>query len=331
VIRFYRNALLVLLLALSGLFAAESLVLRLEAPYYDRHRASWLESPKIQTKVVLIGSSTVRYGLSPEIVAETSEYEQSEIVNISGDAYTPMINSHIWKEHADALSNARLVLYGMDPWIFYQHYYRNKDFMRLHWTYRQRIEHVRGSYSSANPDIGLLTGMYSRRVLKRIVEDQWWPRAFMLRGRDNGSSILRRPPRVTTRANTRAFFGDTSRFPLSSIYLERLAEIKERVEAQGGIFVLVFPPKTRAWVESYQNTCAELDRELADAIRSRLGPVRTVGSYRLFSDETSYFVDHVHLRESGRRAFSEFVGRSLAKIPEQRPRELTSLLGNSPS
>lgn len=328
-LKFYRNALFVGLLALAGVFVAESIVMRFEESYYAKHRASWLESPQVQPKVVLMGSSTVHYGLSPAIVAESSDYEMSEVVNISGDAYTPLINEHIWRRHAGALSGAGLVLYGMDPWIFYEQYYRNNDFMRLHWSYRQRIEHVRRAYRSGKPDIGLLTGTYSRRVLKRVAENWWWPRDAMFRGRDNGSHVLRRAPSVGRRAFARGFFGDTSLFPLSDIYVERLARLKEQVEAHGGVFVLVFPPKTRAWVESYRTTCSDLDHELAEAVRERLGPVRTIGSYRLFSNQTPYFVDHVHLSERGRRAFSEFIGESLSDLSAQSPRELSSLLNPS--
>ena len=128
--------------------------------------------------------------------------------------------------------------------------------------------------------------------------------------------------------HTREYFGNTKVYPISDLYMSRLAMLKESVEKQGATFILYLPPKKAFWRDEYERDCKDIDSDFVSHLNKALGPTRIIGSFAQFAagPEDSLFIDHVHLTGEGQRRFSDSIAANLPRVLASPPGPIKSLL-----
>ncbi|HZK75730.1 MAG TPA: hypothetical protein VFD13_02370, partial [Candidatus Kapabacteria bacterium] len=234
-----------------------------ETKYYFNRRESWIERLQPSPAIVFMGSSTVLYGVSPSIVQRQLGLPEGSVVNLALNARSPLGSNSVWNQERPTLSRAKIVVYGLDPWILSAIYYSSDDFTSLHYSLWQAfyqavhppgLRHLNlaafGGPALLNVVHGIQT--YHARV------DQPIPPIPP----DYGAKVLYgRPLNYTHADRVREYFGTYPTYGISELYLERFAELKRQVEAAGATFVLLLPPKRSKWSESYRRDCRDIDSD----------------------------------------------------------------------
>jgi hypothetical protein len=296
-----------------------------EASYYfDRHD-SWVERLQALPEIVFLGSSTVLFGVSPSIVQQQLDLPNASVIDLGFEARSPIVSDYVWSHEKQTLSKSKIVIYGLDPWIFSDVYYGSDYFATLHFSLFQAFYQAVHPSDLKHLNLAAFGGPSFLTVLHGLLTyqarlDQPIPQI----PDDYGGRILQgRPSNYSRAARIREYFGSYPIYGISDLYVERFAELKKQVEASGATFLLLLPPKRAKWSESYRGDCADIDSDLVSKLNSHLGPAKVFGSFDLVPPalESQYFQDDFHLGEAGQRFFSHWIAlhlkEALAKPPEK--------------
>ena len=300
-----------------------------EAKYYFNRRESWVERLQTPPEIVFMGSSTVLYGVSPSVVQQQLHLPEGSVVNLALDARAPIGSNAVWNQESRILSKAKVVVYGLDPWVLSEVYYKLDDFTAIDYSLWQSL------YQAAHPpglrhlNIAAFGGPAFLAALHGIETYQARVNAPIPPiPEDYGAKILQGHPLNYSRAaRIREYFGPYPVYRISDLYLERFAELKRHVEAAGATFILLLPPKRPKWSESYRRDCADIDSEVVAKLNRYLGPTRIFGSFDLLppSLENEYFQDDFHLGQAGQRFFSEWIANHLGEALAEKPAPIRAL------
>ncbi len=297
---------------------------KLETPYYEDSTYAWVNHLSVKPEIVILGSSTARYNLSPGEMTARLGLKGGAIVNLGANQCGSAEMYHFWNTIKPAQDSVKIVLMTVDPWIGYQSYDRIEGFPTLYWSPWQRI------YTAFDDRYRkyVLAGSFVLDVFNQSAPQLFHDPIFSLEiPEDYGGEVIQRHYKNFSE-HTREYFGQTSVYPISEFYLSHLVALKRSVEADGAIFMLVLPPKQSAWLRGYKTSCRSIDSDYVSHLNSLLGPTRVIGSFGLFAspgDDTLLFMDHDHLSREGRRRFTDSVSANLKAAVEVGPALLKSL------
>lgn len=308
---------------------AGRLLWRDEVKYYFNRHDSWVERLQTPPQIVLLGSSTVLFGVSPTIVQQQLGLPEGSVVDLGFEARSPIVANCVWDREIQTLSKAKIVIYGLDPWIFSDVYYGSDEFASLHYSLWQAIYRAVHPTDLKHLNLAAFGGPSFLTVLHGVMTyharvEQPIPPIPP----DYGAKILRgRPYNYNKAARIREYFGSYPTYSISDLYIERFAELKKSVEASGATFILLLPPKRHKWLVSYRNDCKDIDSDLIGKLNRSLGPTRIFGSFDLIPTDmqAQYFQDDFHLGETGQRFFSQWIAQNLKDILSQRPENIRPL------
>jgi len=295
----------------------------LETLYCEDSSYAWVNHLPVKPKIVILGSSTALYNLSPRELCEKLQLKNGEIINMGRIQLGSIEMYHFWNTIAQKRDSVKIVLMTVDPWIGYQSHDWIEEFPTLYWNPWQRFYAV---IDSGFPR-SVLSGMIVTEVVKKSI------RHFLHSAEPNveppgdfGSVAM--PLHVKNfKENARGYFGETRVYPVSNLYMSRMAMLKRSVEQQGAKFILVLPPKQRIWLDEYISECHELDSDFVSHLNAALGPTRAIGRFAQFSafGDDSLFIDHDHLTAEGERRFSDSIAVHLPEVLASEPKYLKSL------
>ncbi|MEO6939606.1 MAG: hypothetical protein ABI444_05640 [Candidatus Kapaibacterium sp.] len=280
-----------------------------EKEYFATDLYCWVRAVKPQPKVLVMGSSTVYYGLSPRVLKDSLGLRDGEVINLAGPMRTSLLSYHIWSSLKHASDSVRVVLYGVDPWIFSEKYYQAENYTMLLWSPLQRAEIELDRQFPDYVREEAFRGVVFTRVLKQVRNNRGHIAMEVdTAPPDYGAEVLRFKPKNFW-DKPAEYFKPYPFFSFATIFLERLRMLKQEVEAKGAEFVIVLPPKRHGWYAEYANDCAEVDHDFAKLLNQYLGPVKVIGSFQLpkSEKEQSLFMDDIHLGEQGQQYFSREV------------------------
>ncbi len=308
--RFLSKLLLFLLLIAGSMQLLFIGARKLEKPFFEDSTYAWVNHLRVHPKVILMGSSTVLVNLSPTMIAKRMGLADGEVINLAGGSKSAIQMYHLWHVIKPNRDSVRIVIFSIDPWIAYQSYYWIEDFSTLYWNPVQRL------YPAFVGDWPryVMTGAVATFVAKKSAQHSFRSKTSSTQApKDFGGEILDTHLK-NYREHAREYFGPTTLFPISQLYLDRLSELKREVEAQGAEFILLLPPKKNEWVSEYRSTCRDIDSDFVAHLNQALGPTKVIMSYDLFHqrEEDSLFMDQVHLTAKGRQRFSDSVSSVLA-------------------
>jgi len=296
-----------------------------EAKYYFNRRESWVERLQTPPEIVFMGSSTLLYGVSPSVIQKQLGLHDGAVINLSLDARSPIASYYVWERENPTLSKAKIVVYGLDPWILSENFFSTDEFTSLRYSLRQAIYQLAHPASLRHLNIAafggpaLLTALHDLQTYHARIDQPIPP----IPPDYGGKNLSGWPTNFSDAFHIRKYFGSYPTYQISDLYLEGFAELKRRVEASGAIFILLLPPKRPKWSESYRLNCADIDSDVVAKLNKYLGPTRVFGSFDLVPPamQPQYFQDDFHLGESGQRFFSQWIAdhlkEAIAKPPEK--------------
>ena len=328
--RFLLKLFLFTLLIACSMQASFFLAQKLERPYFTDGKYAWVSRLPRKPKIVLMGSSTVLNNLSPREIMSKCDLQEGEVINLGGGSRGPLQSVHIWRELGSAIDSVKYVVVSIDPWLAYSAYYWIEDFPTVYWNPVQRMY---PAFVNNWPRY-VMSGAVATDVMKKSAQHALDIQAPNLEvPHDFGGEVLDIHLK-NYREHAREYFEPVSLFPISSLYLDRMRELKQEVEKNGAQFILLLTPKKRIWQEEYRRDCIDIDSDFVYHLNSALGSVRVIGSFALFQGdvsldrgdvEDSLFMDHVHLSGKGQKKLSDYVAAQLKLVGKLSPSPLRSL------
>ena len=295
---------------------------RLERLYYEDSTYAWVNHMSVKPTIAILGSSTALYNLSPREICLKLGLKEGEVVNLGGIQRSSISMYHFWNTIAHNRDSIKIVLVSVDPWIGYQSYDWIQEFPTLYW--------IPGSGFTALDTVyphSVLSGMVVTDVIKKSIRQLLKSSQVNIEAPgDYGSQVMSLHVK-NFKKTARGYFGETSVYPISELYLSRMALLKHSVEEQGAKFVLLLPPKQSVWVTDYRSECREIDSDFINRMNDVLGPTRVIGSFSQFpsSADNTLFMDHDHLSAEGQRRFSDSIARQLPSVLISKPQLLKAL------
>ena len=280
-----------------------------ETNYHDINY-TWLAKLSKSPKLLLMGSSTMVYALSPSVISEQSNFEKDEIVNLAMNACTPIQSYFIYKNFESYFDSVKIVVYGFDPWIFSNKYYIFDSRVQILWNMKERWY----AFRNFNPRCAILGG--EMFTISKSIRNLLFKPAYtsMDVPEDNGAKVLKRIPKNFSQPVSEWFIYDY--FSMSDLQIKYIARLKRAVEQSGAQFVLFLPPKKTEWLDDYRHTCSHIDEDLISRCNAHLGDSNIIGSFNSIPEplQSKFLNDGVHLNENGQNYVSKQFANILQEI-----------------
>ncbi len=213
----------------------------------------WINEMEADSLIILAGSSSVRYGLSCNVLNELSEHKYS-FVNIAMDARDP-IETYFILNSLDR-SNIKKMYFGLDPWIYAKRYYRHRQpYIYLDFLPLEAVRYQLYSDHSAMKKRykGMIT--YIFRTTCNTVQTNLRPAI----PNDYGSVALTRIPKNFNHSVSSWF--ETKKFGWSQLQFEYLTKIAVWCRQHSIQFEAFIPPKRSDFTKDYSVNAADIHNE----------------------------------------------------------------------
>jgi hypothetical protein len=256
-----------------------------------------------------MGSSLARYGIIPSLISKNNGLEPDSVCNVGIDAGTPFEMYVTYKKQLNILSNATIVYYTIEPWIFSSKYYRYKKYEKIRLNYKQ--------WRLLYKDQGLFNDyLFPIHIFIDSLEFKKslstpWNEYLLLPGHRHFQPLK----------ELLFEYEPYTDFPVSLFQLYYLRKLKDAVEQNGGTFICVLVPKHRTWCRSYYRDCSRFNYDFVSLFNRYVGAVRIVGSncdeaYKL---KDADFFDSFHLNNVGAYRFTEAEFSDISRHLRQKP------------
>jgi hypothetical protein len=248
---------------------------------------------------IILGSSTLRYGLSSTLL-KSKEYAQW--INFSMDARDPIVNYILLREYCNKIK-PKIVLVGLDPWIYSKKYYQHRNTIMLNdlgpkgkLNYLISIDHFL-------PLKLIKNNLNNSNILK--------PKKLSIPP-DFGSFKLNRTAINFNEVNEDCF--DIKKFGWSDIQFEYLLKIKNLCHAKSIKIVFVVPPKRKDYIDVSLNKFESENKIWWEKICSILPNEKIVGTYDALChfNQDSIFAEAYHLNYKGQVIFTSYLKNKIA-------------------
>lgn len=255
----------------------------------------WVSKVGNNNQALLLGSSTVKYGLSCEVLNKLSG-DSLAWINLAADARDPVETYFILKQLD--LRRVKAVYFAIDPWVFSRRYYMNRN-------------------SLLYLDMDLLTAVhYSKEHDARL-----WPRRYKSLfaallpasspGIKNlpvpagfGSATIKRKPVNFNDPVYRKFQVD--KYGWSNLQFEYLQKMVLLCQRNNISFTAFYFPKRSDFVADYTTNCKEVHAAFLTNLKKAGFTSPITGSFdQLKEYGDSLFADAYHLNEEGQQFYSK--------------------------
>ena len=259
------------------------------------------------TEGIILGSSTLRYGLSTTLL----KHCDSNWVNLSMDARDP-VSLYFLLEKYLPLLHPKYVLIGLDPWIYSKRYYANRNKLMyldldMHETTKMyKLDHSifyeKLKYILLSSYLLYKYTMNTTGIVNNVVPD------------DNGSVKLTRSAINFKEANKDWF--EINKFHWSDVEFSYLGRIKEICHQKNVKLIFLVPPKRNDYVIAVKNKFFTEYNQWWDKINNVIGGEYILGSDRTLalSNQDSIFAEAYHLNQNGQKYYSNYVKEHLDSV-----------------
>lgn len=261
----------------------------------DVNEYQWISTLEADSINILAGSSSVKYGLSCNILNEYGS-SNSFFISIANDARDPIQSYYILKN--SDLSKVSSIYYGLDPWIFAKRYYKhrasilNLDFSTLEsllyfqehdkLVFLKRYKSLITHYLGINPSIS---------------------RKHTVPPPELGSQTLLRAP---TNFDISDWF-QLNKYSWSDLQFKYLKKIELLCQEQGIAFFLFIPPKRSDYTAYYKTKCQTEHAEYLNKLAHEGINSPIFGHYNSLDTlgDSILFAEAYHLNKEGQQLYSE--------------------------
>jgi len=279
---------------------------------YSDGSYNWVD--KVSPRILIMGSSSVLYGLSPGVITQELNLPEGSVVVLAKNGRTPASNYFLYKSIEKDLDKAEAIFYGLDPHFFSRHYFETDNLFPADWSLTERCKIIR-----EDKDAKLLA--FFGGDLKTNAEaffDNMGHRDAPVPPDFGAKVIKRKMTRQPFKVQEPFAYG---KFDISVEYISYLKMLKESAEKSGKKFILYLAPASYSWTSAYKDSCAYFDKEFYTAMNKYLGPVALAGGFSQIpvEHEDSCFSDIHHLNESGQKELSIKFAHELPGYMELKP------------
>lgn len=264
--------------------------------YFASNRLKWLG--KTQNKIVLMGSSTVKTGLSAEVIQKELNLEYGDVVNLGMMPNNPIKSYYLLKENIKYFPKDFMLIYGFDPWIYSTKYYKYESIMLCKLNIIERMD----MFLSDENIFGLLGGSIRRTAKTMLVKETVDNIPLHFGTKDWSISDK-------NASNDFPNWVDYPKYDISEIYLLYNNKIKMLVEANGGTMAYYLPPRRIDYLYVFDKLLFRkviFDKLDNDSIIINF-------EYKLSELNEDMFVDPCHLTKTSRDYVSKELAISLKK------------------
>lgn len=282
-----------------------SLKAYLDAINYDinnlySYNYSWIKKLEAPPRILLMGSSTVRYGLSPTIISDELNIPKSGVVNLAHNARTPIQSYYLLKTNDyPCLDSLDAVFYGIDSWVFSKKYYKHDVRLMFDLDLDELVVSLYRGYFNIHSILGI---DYLKLL---VIGGNTKPYSLKAVPADYGASKLTKRP-INFQGSIEEWY-DYENFSFSQLQFYYLRKIKDHFEERGIKFILLNLPRSSAWHREYVRDCQGLDHAYNALMDEYLGEFKSIGSTTDIpcEIESELFNDGVHLNEKGQVYYSK--------------------------
>ncbi|MGC8858358.1 MAG: hypothetical protein ACP5P3_04490 [Ignavibacteria bacterium] len=273
--------------------------------YFSESGYEWLQTLRNKPRLIFLGPSTAKLGLSCFVVGNVMGFSSGEVVNLATDAQTPILSYYIFSKYNQYFHRKYIVGYILEPWVCSEYYYYKDGVLSARWGLAQRLFFISCSKDYLRIFLGGNFALAFKKIFRNHTEINYnVPPNF-------GSDVIPQGIKVTNFKEPIEEWFRKDGFGISRYQLEYLEKLKTAVENSGNMFVLILLPKVEEWTSDYEIKLKDYDDHLISELNTRLRGITVVGSFKLVpKDLTSdMFADNVHLNSYGQ----EFVSREIAR------------------
>ncbi|HUR64829.1 MAG TPA: hypothetical protein VMZ03_00640 [Chitinophagaceae bacterium] len=255
----------------------------------------WVTQVRHTNKVLLLGSSSIKYGLSCTLLNKLSN-DSLSFINLAADARDPVETYFILK-HTD-LTNVTKVYYGIDPWIFVKTYYKNRNSylyldMDLMTAGRYSLEHDPQFFPKRYK--ALFNSWVSTSTLNASTGQPIPP--------DFGSATLDKVPTNFDDPVHKKF--QLEKYGWSNLQFEYLQKIVQLCNSKTISFIAFYPPRRSDFITDYHQNCAAIHIAFLEKLKATGFSTPIIGSHdQLRSYGDGIFADAYHLNGKGQKIYS---------------------------
>lgn len=256
----------------------------------------WMTTIKHPAKVLLLGSSTVKYGLSCIKLNELS-HDSLSFINLAANARDP-IESYFILKQLD-LTGVKAIYMGLDPWIYSKAYYKSRN----RYLYLD-MDFITAARYGIKMDPKTLPGRYKGFIASLFPSgpakkntNQPIPAGF-------GSGVLDREP-INFNDSVHNKF-KLKQYGWSNLQFEYLQKIAAFCDSRHITFAAFYPPKRSDFIADYKNNCRDIHTAFMDKLKEYGFHSPIIGSFeQLQPGGDSLFVDAYHLSAKGQEVYSK--------------------------
>jgi hypothetical protein len=256
---------------------------------------AWVPKVKSEQKVLLLGSSTVLYGLNCDTLNHLAA-DSIAFINLGGDARDPVETYFILK--GIDLRNVKEMYFGIDPWIFARSYYTEREsYFYLDLDTKQGLRFVSRDPRLFPKRYKAFISSLVPRSSRLVQSDSSIPPGF-------GTAVLNRPPVNFSNPVHERF--QLEKYGWSDLQFEYLQKIWQLCKERKINFHLFHTPKRRDFIDDYEKKGAHIQASFQQKLVAAGFTEPVLGSIdQLEEYQDSIFADAYHLNKSGQSIFSK--------------------------
>lgn len=256
----------------------------------------WVSAIKHSSKVLLLGSSTVKYGFSCRKLNELSD-DSLSFINLAANARDP-IESYFILKQLD-LTGVKSVYMGLDPWIYTKTYYKSRD----RYLYLD-MDFITAACYGIKMDPKTFPGRYKGFIESLLPSRTPKKNTSLPVPADLGSGVLNRQP-VNFNDSVHNKF-KLAQYGWSDLQFEYLHKIDSFCTSRRISFFVFYPPKRSDFIADYRNYCQEIHTAFLNKLKEHGFHSSFLGSFdQLQPGGDSLFVDAYHLGARGQEVYSK--------------------------
>jgi len=255
----------------------------------------WVKEVPHSNKVLLLGSSTVKYGLSCLVLNKLTA-DSLAFINLATDARDPVETYFILKQ-VD-LADVKAVYFGIDPWIYVRTYYKNRNSyfyldMDVITASRYRVEHDRQVFPKRYKNF--ISSFFTSSPRHELLKQQL-PTDF-------GSGTLSKKPKNFDISIYKKF--QLEKYGWSDLQFEYLQRIVTLCKNKNIPFTAFIPPKRSDYIADYNQHCTKINASFFGKLKAAGFTSPIIGGYHLLQTYgDSLFADAYHLNDKGQQVYS---------------------------
>jgi hypothetical protein len=272
----------------------------------------WVERVNKAPQILLLGSSSVKYGLSCSVLNKLSA-DSLAFINLANNARCPVETYFLLKNMN--LKNVKAAYLGLDPWIYARRYYKHRNsYLYLDMGFVPSIiyyfQHDKSIFTKRYKQLYsfLTRGEYTKNCKPN--KKQKIPPDF-------GSVALKKQPKNFDMSIKKWFqLREYGWSELQFVYTEKIAKL---CRSEGIEFYAFIPPKRSDFTETYLEECQEIHEEFVEKLWDHGFDAKIFGTFSQLDNHGDWdlFQEAFHMNQKGQNLYSKLFFEMMYKRKEK--------------